>query len=342
MIFALSLPACAEMSKEAQQLYQQACRLELQNNLEGAVKLVVKAIDLSGEDAILYTKLAGLYADLGDYKSALGAYKAAIKLRPNDAFIYISIGNILQNSGDLDNAYNSYMQAMEIFPSYKYNYLNIANVLFAQRKFDNAIEYYNLFLASYPNHPLAKENLATSYLNTGRFALAVKYYSEALKADSERFSEYANFGFALFEEKQYSTAIDMLKIALTQNPDNMRVRADLAVAYHRLDKFELSKQQFEQIFKLKPDLTSLRIYYANLLSDMQLYDEAVHEYSTYIKAYPNDADAYKLLANVYKNQGKDDLAIKNLLASLSKNNDDIEVKKELAFQYHKKMITKLL
>ena len=67
---------------------------------------------------------------------------------------------------------------------------------------------------------------------------------------------------------------------------------------------------------------------------MQLYDEALTQYSTYIKAYPNDADAYKLMANVYKSQGKDDLAIQNLVTSLAKNNKDIEVKKELAFQYH--------
>ncbi len=329
-------PVSAEMSKNAQQLYQQACKLELQNNIEGAVKLIVKAIDISGEDAILYTKLAGLYADLGDYRSALGAYKKAIKLRPNDAFIYISIGNILQNTGDYENAYNSYMQAMEIFPSYKYNYLNIANVLLAQKKYDKAIEYYNLFIAAYPNVPSSKENLATAYLNTGKYALAVKNYSEAYKADATKFSEYANYGFALFEEKQYAQAVDILKLALADNLDNLKVRADLAVSYHYIGKYELSKQQFEQIFKIKPDLTSLRIYYANLLSDMQLYDDAVKEYTTYLKAYPNDADAYKLLALVYKNQGNDELAVQNLLASLAKNNKDLEVKKELAYQYHKK------
>ena len=328
--------AFADMSKESHQLYLQACKLESQGNLEGAINLVKQAVNLSQNDAILYTKLAGLYADLGDYNNALGAYKAAIKLRPNDAFIYISIGNILQTKGDLDNAYASYMQAMEIFPSYQYNYLNLANVLLAQGKYDRAIEYYNLFLAAYPDQASAKENLANAYLNSGKYSLACKNYAAALKANPENFREYANYGYALFEEKQYSQAVEMFKTTLMDTPDNVKARADLAVSYYMLGKLELSKQQFEQIFKLKPDLTSLRIYYGNLLSDMKLYDEAAKEYSTYIKAYPNDADAYKLLALVYKNQGKDDLAIKNLLAALSKNNADLEVKKELAFQYHKK------
>ena len=57
---------------------------------------------------MLYTKIAGLYADAGKYEEALGAYKKAVKLRPNDAFIYISIGNILQSMGDYENAYNSF------------------------------------------------------------------------------------------------------------------------------------------------------------------------------------------------------------------------------------------
>ena len=150
--------ANAQMTKEAHQLYQRACQLEFQNNLEGAIQLMHQAINESRDEAIFYTKLAGLYADIGDYKNALGAYKAAIKLRPNDAFIYISIGNILQTTGDLENAYLSYMQAMEIFPTYKYNYVNIANVLLAQGKYNKAIEYYNLFLAEYPNQNSAKES----------------------------------------------------------------------------------------------------------------------------------------------------------------------------------------
>ena len=99
--------ANATMTKEAHQLYQEACQLEYRNNYESAIEKIRAAIDMSGEDAILYTKLAGLYADIGDYDNALGAYKIAIRLRPNDAFIYISIGNILQTTGDLNNAYNS-------------------------------------------------------------------------------------------------------------------------------------------------------------------------------------------------------------------------------------------
>mgnify|MGYP003318693141 FL=1 len=84
---------------------------------------------------MLYTKIAGLYSDIGNYQESLSAYKKAVKLRPNDAFIYISMGNILQTIGDYENAYNSFKQAQTIYPEYKYNYLNLANVEYFRKNY---------------------------------------------------------------------------------------------------------------------------------------------------------------------------------------------------------------
>ena len=122
------------MTKEAHALYQQACNYEYRSDYLSAISTIQKALAINGDDAMLYTKIAGLYSDVGRYEDALGAYKKAIKLRPNDAFIYISMGNILQTMGDYENAYNSFMQAQQIYPEYKYNYLNLANIEYFRKK----------------------------------------------------------------------------------------------------------------------------------------------------------------------------------------------------------------
>ena len=90
----------AKMTKEAHALYQQACSYEYKGDYASAINTIQKALNINGDDAMLYTKIAGLYSDTGNYEEALGAYKKAVKLRPNDAFIYISIGNILQTMGE--------------------------------------------------------------------------------------------------------------------------------------------------------------------------------------------------------------------------------------------------
>ena len=54
------VPAEAYMPPEANTLYQQACTLEYQHNFEEAILKIQEAIKIAGEDALLYTKLAGL------------------------------------------------------------------------------------------------------------------------------------------------------------------------------------------------------------------------------------------------------------------------------------------
>lgn len=70
------------MSSEANALYQQACTLEYQHNLPEAVNKLNQAIQLAGDEAMLYTKLAGIYTDMDEYDKAVEAYLKVIQLRP--------------------------------------------------------------------------------------------------------------------------------------------------------------------------------------------------------------------------------------------------------------------
>ncbi|MBR3889068.1 tetratricopeptide repeat protein, partial [bacterium] len=56
-----------------------------------------------------------------------------------------------------------------------------------------------------------------------------------------------------------------------------------------------------------------------------------------MKAYPKDFDAYANLGELYKKLDKTDLAIKNLEQAYKLNDTDVEVMKDLAFSYHKKL-----
>lgn len=65
----------AKMTKEAHALYQQACNYEYRSDYLSAISTIQKALAINGDDAMLYTKIAGLYSDVGRYEDALGAYK---------------------------------------------------------------------------------------------------------------------------------------------------------------------------------------------------------------------------------------------------------------------------
>ena len=155
----------AAMTPEANSLYQQACSAEYQQDYDTAVAKLTQAIQIAGDDALLYTKLAGVYSEMGEYEKALLIYAKVAEMRPSDAFIYISVGSIYENQGKYLEALESYNKALEIFPEYKYNYLNIANVQYQLRDYKSAIENYNKFLSTYTQHWEAREALANSYLS---------------------------------------------------------------------------------------------------------------------------------------------------------------------------------
>ena len=336
IMFFSAAQAEARMTKEAHALYQEACNYEYKGDYVNAIAIIQKALNINGDDAMLYTKIAGLYADTGNYEEALGAYKKAVKLRPNDAFIYISIGNILQSMGDYENAYNSFMQAQQIYPEYKYNYLNIANIEYFRKNYKSAIENYTIFLNAYPEHLEASENLANVYYASGQPDKACDIYAVLYKKYPTAFKDYVHYGMALFDTKQYQAASEMLTKALDDNKDNEAVLAKLALSYQNLGENDKAYDFYQKTFALNPELTSLRFDYANLLGNMGKNTDAIEEYKTYLKAYPNDANAYKNLGLVYKRQNDIELALFNIEKAYTLDSSDNDTKKALALCYHQK------
>ena len=326
----------ARMTKEAHALYQEACSYEYKGDYLNAISIIQKALNVNGDDAMLYTKIAGLYADAGNYEEALGAYKKAVKLRPNDAFIYISIGNILQTMGDYENAYNSFMQAQQIYPEYKYNYLNLANIEYFRKNYKSAIDNYTIFLNAYPEHLEASENLANVYYASGQPDKACDIYASLYKKYPSAFKDYTNYGMALFDTKQYQAASEMLTKALADNKDDEAIMAKLALSYQNMGDNDKAFEYYAKTFALNSNLTALRFDYANLLGNMGRNTQAIEEYKTYIKAFPNDANAYKNLGLVYKRTGDLDLALFNIEKAYTLDSSDNDTKKELALCYHQK------
>ena len=104
--------ADAKMTKKAHELYKQATYLEHKQDYNNAIKYLEQAIAINGADTVLYTKIAGLYYNIGNNQEAINYYKKALQLNPADGFIYVTLGHILQSTGDYENEYKSYKQAL--------------------------------------------------------------------------------------------------------------------------------------------------------------------------------------------------------------------------------------
>lgn len=326
------------MTPEANSLYQQACSAEYKEDYKTAVDKLLQALNLANNDVMIYTKLAGVYSEMGEYDKALQTYAKVAELKPSDGYIYLSVGSIYENMGKYQDALNAYNKVAEMCPEYLYNYLNIGNVQYQLRDYKSAIENYNKFLSTYSQHVEARENLAASYINSGDFTNAVNEYENLYRRNPVSFKNFANYGQALFQVKDYQKASEFLEKAVEANPENTSAHVSLALAYQELGKNEQALAQYDVVFRQQPALNSIRFDYANLLADMGQDEAAIANYKIYIANYPNDASAYQNIGVVYKRLNKLDDTISNYekAIALQKDKKDMALVEDLAQCYHLK------
>ena len=330
------IPAYSYISPEASMLYQEACSAEHSQDLKGAIQKLEQAISVSGGDAMLYTKLAGIYSEIDEFDKALENYNKVIKINPDDAFIYISIGSIYENQGKYEEALSAYSKALDLFPEYKYNYFNLGNVNYQLHNYKEAIKDYNSFLETYSGHAEARENLASSYFALKDYKNTESQYKIIYDKNPDGFKHYYEYGIALLNNDEVEKASKLLEKAIELDAENNSAHLGLAQAYQDLGKNEMSYEQYQIVLKKVPNLNTVRLDYANLLADMNKNTESIEQYNMYIKAYPNDINGYINIANVYKKLQNYDKAIENYLVAISKDNENIELKKDIANCYHNK------
>ena len=149
------------VSPTAYQYYASANYYILKKQPKMAVEELKKAIVIDEKDAMLRTKLAGLYVDLGMDEAALKEYVKAKELKSDDAFINISIANIYEKRKDYIKALDYYSMAEKLAPNYKYNSLNLGNIYMQLGQTEEALKYYKDFSVFYPYNFDVKRILAS-------------------------------------------------------------------------------------------------------------------------------------------------------------------------------------
>lgn len=335
-LFMCAIPTSAYIPPEASVLYQEACSAEHQQDLKTAIAKLERAIEISGGDAMLYTKLAGIYSEIDEFDKALENYNKVISINPDDAFIYISIGSIYESQGKYKDALGAYSKALDIFPEYKYNYFNLGNVNYQLRNYKEAINDYNSFLETYSGHMEARENLAASYLALKDYENSQEQYKIIYEKNPDNFKHFYEYGISLLNNNDPEKAVKFLEKAIEIDAENDSAHLGLAQAYQDIGKNDMSYEQYQIVLKKVPNLNTVRLDYANLLADMNKNTEAVEQYYMYIKAFPDDIKGYINIANVYKKLQNYDKAIENYLIAISKDSKNIEIKKDIANCYHNK------
>ena len=185
--------------------------------LKKAIAAYRKAIELNPNYDCAYNNLGVALRRQGKLDDAIAAYRKAIELDPNDAFPYNNLGVALRRQGKLDDAIAAYRKAIELRGLIRVKaYNNMGIALTQQGKLDDAIAAYHEAIklkdAYYP-YPYANKNQRLDY----QWEL-IGAYRKAIELDPKFASAYYHLGKALYNENEHEEAITAYRKAIELDP----------------------------------------------------------------------------------------------------------------------------
>ncbi len=147
--------------QEAVRLFHEAHECQVKGDLEDAVRLYKKSIDVY-PTAEAYTFLGWTYSFMGRIDDAIAECRKAIDVDPTFGNPYNDIGAYLLQKGEIDEAIPWFHRALQAprYESYCYPHMNLGRAYEAKRDWLHAKEQYRLALTERPDYIPAAQGLA--------------------------------------------------------------------------------------------------------------------------------------------------------------------------------------
>jgi serine/threonine protein kinase/Flp pilus assembly protein TadD len=167
-----------------------------------AVQELKRALQLDAKDWASYMELGLNAYQAANYKGAAENWEQALKLEPDNVPALRNLGAVYHALGRDDDAVGALQHALEIKPSAD-AYNNLGTIRFYQGRYEDAVPAFEKSVALSANKPEIWGSLADAYRWT--------------PGDGEK------------AKQAYRTAIGMLREEIAKHPDQMDLRADLAL-----------------------------------------------------------------------------------------------------------------
>jgi tetratricopeptide (TPR) repeat protein len=267
------------------------------------------AIDADPTSEYLTSGLAELYAKTGRIRDAVIEAQDILKHDPNNLEAHKLLGRIyLRSLGDVQSgtgsdsvlklAIEQYQEIIKIEPDNVDDHLLLGRLYRLNNDLQKAEGEFKMAVKLQPDSEEAVTTLAYLYNEEGDTARAAEALSSV--PDATRSAKlYSALGYTYEQRKEYKKAITAYRKAIELDRDNLDAIRGLA---------------------------------QNLLNDGQT-DAALEQYKIIAESNPEDAQTYLRMAEIYRKNGKFELALDNLKKAESMVQDSMEVPYNVAAVY---------
>ena len=225
----------------------QLFRIEIlifENKLTEADRLLNDLYLLEPNNEEVYIQKANIYSKQDDHKKAVELLENALELTEDDADIYSLIGMEYLFMEDFQNAKFNFMKCLEVDDE---DYSALYNVIYCfdfLEQHQEAIDYLNMFLDSNPYCEVAWHQIGKQYFDLKQYDKALAAFDFAIISDDTFIGAYFEKGKVLEKMGKYNEAIENYQITLELDDPTSFAYLRMGKCYQKLHCDDLALKYF--------------------------------------------------------------------------------------------------
>jgi tetratricopeptide (TPR) repeat protein len=241
--------------------------------------------------------------------AAIGAYRAALALRPGTSAVLNNLGTVLYAKKEYDAASAELQEAIRLDPNWAPPHNNLGNVLYDKKEYDAASAQYKAAIRLDPTLAPPHYGLGNVLRDKKEYDAASAELQEASRLDPSWAQPHYGLGNVLGDKKEYDAASAELQEAIRLNPNWAPPHHGLGTVLFDKKEYDAASAKFKEASRLDPKLAQPHNGLGTVLYAKKEYDAAIAEYKEAIRLDPRGAFPHCGLGNVLRAKEEYDAAI---------------------------------
>ena len=254
---------------------------------------------------------------VNQFKKAKWAAEQAIKHFPFNNVFLLRKAQAMSLSGELTEALRILSSLEKLEGQSLDLMLSMASTFSQLRDSDSAIKYFQkaLNLAEKEERGEIFIDLAMEYENSNNYKKAIEVLQLALKEDPKNESIVYELAFCYDQQGEYDEAIKCFLNYIDEDPYSYTAWYNLANAYSRVKNYEKAIWAYEYCILVNEEFSPAYFNLGNAFMDKNEYHKALENYQKCIEIDGDDGMAYCSIGECYEELGDLDLAYESYIKS---------------------------
>jgi tetratricopeptide (TPR) repeat protein len=264
-------------------------------NLDKAVLLLKKAIEMDPDSLYLKRELATVYLQNKEGENAISVLEDILKEHPNDVRSLILYGGIQQVRKNTAEAINAYEKVIALDPKQEKVYSLLGGMYMDAGKLDQAKRVFDQLIDHFPASHSGHFFLGKIYVEQGKLTDAEKEFQKTLELVPDLLEPRFELLKLYNNQNKNENVVQIYRDILERNPGNVRAAMELGYYHYAHGRTAEADEIFKKLGQRSISEFEVIIKTIQLYIDKKKYDEGIVILQGMQKAVPESPEIHHIL-----------------------------------------------